>query len=344
VPRMRELSADNAIAYLRETGRIGAGPAEAEILGGGVSNVVLRITAPDHIFVLKQSQPQLRTKAAWFSDLERIYREQEVMRALRPLLPAGTVPDVLFVDRPNYLFAMEHAPASACVWKEQLLAGDVNLSLGERAGTVLGCLHEATGRDPRRYEEFADAKVFVQLRVDPFYHRVMERHPDLAGAITPLIDGMLSRREALCHGDYSPKNILAHAAGFMLVDYETAYLGDPAMDLGFFLSHLLLKAVKRPHDRQRFFELTRAFWRGYGSTVSYRPPAELVARGIGHLGVCLLARVDGTSPVDYLTEDVQRDAARRLGRRLLRDLPSAREEVLAVAEQEIAPLDGASKR
>lgn len=336
---MRQLSAENVLDYLRETGRL-VGPARAELLAGGVSNLVLRVTTPDRAFVLKQSRPQLRTKAAWFSDPERVYREQEVMEALAPLLPAGTVPAVLFSDRPHYLFAMEHAPGGARVWKELLLAGTVDPPLGERAGVVLGRLHEATGRDPDRFKQFTDSAVFVQLRVDPFYRRVAERHPDLAGRISPLVESLLARREAICHGDYSPKNILAHAGGFMLVDYETAYLGDPAMDLGFFLSHLLLKAVHRPHDRFRFFELTRAFWRGYGSTVTYRPVVELAGRGVGHLGVCLLARVDGTSPVDYLTEDRQREAARRLGRRLLSDPPAGWEDVLALAEQETAPLAG----
>jgi 5-methylthioribose kinase len=340
---MRELSVDNVVEYLRETARISDGPARAELLGGGVSNVVLRVTSPDGVIVLKQSRAQLRTKAAWYSDLDRVYREQAVMEAVGPLLPAGTVPAVLFADRPNYLFAMEHAPAEARVWKELLLAGSVDLSLGERAGFVLGRLHEATGLDPLIFGQFADPTVFVQLRIDPFYRRVMERHPDLAAAIAPLVDSLLTRREAICHGDYSPKNVLAHAGGFMLVDYETAYLGDPAMDLGFFLSHLLLKAVKRPRDRDRFFELTRAFWRGYGSVLTYRPASELAARGVGHLGVCLLARVDGTSPVDYLTEDRQRDAARRLGRRLLCERPAVWEDVLALAEEETAALPAADK-
>jgi 5-methylthioribose kinase len=334
---MNEFSAENVLDYLRAAGRIGPGPALAELLGGGVSNVVLRVTSGDRMFVLKQSRPQLRTKAAWFSDPERIYREREVMEALHPLLPAGTVPAVLFADGPNYLFAMEHAPADARVWKERLLAGDIDLSLGDRAGAVLGRVHDATGWEPSRFRQFADGRVFTQLRIDPFYRRVAERHPDLAAAIDPLVEGMLTRREALCHGDFSPKNILTTAGGFMLVDYETAYLGDPAMDLGFFLSHLLLKAIKRPDDRPRIFELTRTFWRGYAAAVSYRPADELAGRGVGHLGVCLLARVDGTSPVDYLTEERQRDAARRLGRRLLRERPVTREEVLCTAEAELGP-------
>ena len=44
-------------------------------------------------------------------------------------------------------------------------------------------------------------------------------------------------------GDFSPKNILVHAGGLILLDFECAHAGDPAFDLGFFLSHLVLKAI-----------------------------------------------------------------------------------------------------
>src|SRR5438477_4704882 len=112
---MLELSPDNALEYLRSHGRIGPGPALVEPLGWGVSNAVLRVMTPERTFVLKQSRPQLRTRDAWFSDLERVYREQEVMEVLRPLLPDGTVPEVLFSDRANYVFAMSEAPPGSWV-------------------------------------------------------------------------------------------------------------------------------------------------------------------------------------------------------------------------------------
>src|ERR1700687_3100618 len=111
---MLELTPDNTLDYLRHNGWISAGPTRVEPLGWGISNVVLRVGTPERLFVLKQSRPQLRTRDAWFSDLNRIYREQEVMQALHPHLP-DVVPEVLFVDRPNYVYAMSHAPLDAKV-------------------------------------------------------------------------------------------------------------------------------------------------------------------------------------------------------------------------------------
>jgi 5-methylthioribose kinase len=331
---MIELTPDNVLDYLRRSGRIGPGPATVTPLGWGVSNAVFRVETPQGLFVLKQSRPQLRTRDLWVSDIDRVYREQEVMEVLRPLLPEPTVPAVLFADRPNYVFAMSHAPLESRVWKESLLAGEVDLALGERAGRVLGIMHQATAANRAAVEPFRDHTVFVQLRVDPFYRRVQERRPEVAAAVVPLIEQLLSVKDALCHGDYSPKNILTHSHGFTLVDYETAHLGDPTMDLGFFLSHLMLKALARSAERGRYFELTRSFWRGYGAEVRFRPVAELEARGAGHFAVCLLARIDGTSPVDYLPEEPKRAAARRLGRRVLLDLVTRWEDVLSIAEAE----------
>ena len=331
---MLELSEHNLLDYLRQRGWIGSDPARATTLSGGVSNVVFRVEASDRAFVVKQSRPRLRTRDAWFSDLERVYREQQVIGVLHALLPEN-VPDVLFTDRDNYAFAMSAAPADAQVWKALLLAGCVDLGLGTRTGTLLGTMHQATAEQPALVEPFRDHTAFVQLRVDPFYRRVQERRPEIAVPAERLVEQMLTIREALCHGYYTPKNLLVRGSNLMLVDYETAHNGDPTMDLGLCLCHFLLKALHCSGRRQDYFDLTRAFWRGYSAAVSFRPIAELERRGIAHGGACLLARVDGTSPVDYLTEPA-RVVVRRLGTRILLDQPAAWEEVLAMCGQELA--------
>lgn len=325
---MLELTPENALDYLRSTGRLGDEPATVTALGWGVSNAVLRVETAKELFVLKQSRPQLRTRDLWLSDIERVYREQEVMQVLAPLLPPGVVPRVLWSDRPNYVFAMSHAPVQARVWKELLLDGVIDPQLGFRAGVILGRMHQQTSEQVALIEPFADRTVFEQLRVMPFYVRIQERCPDVAEAVAPLIEQMRTVREALCHGDFSPKNLLVHDNDFTLVDYETGHFGDPTMDLGFFLSHLLLKAIKRPGDFEKFAELTRGFWRGYAHQVRFKSISELAARGIAHCGLCVLARILGTSPVDYLKTWEERGVARQWGQWILLDRPTVWDDVL----------------
>jgi 5-methylthioribose kinase len=325
---MRELTPETVADYLRETGRV-AGPAEVTLLAGGVSNMVFRVRTEADCFVLKQSRPQLRTRDAWFSDVRRIFRELEVMRALADVLAADVVPRVLWEDRENFAFAMSHAPAEAVPWKDVLLAGTVEPPRGAQAGEVLGKLHEFSATHPERFAAFSDPTVFVELRAEPFYERVQRRCPDVAAALEPLLRDFRERRVGLCHGDYTPKNMLLHERGFTLVDYETATLGEPAMDLGLFVAHLVLKAVRRPGQRELFRETIRRFWLAYAGQVRTLPLIDQEARGLRHLGACLRARVDGASPVDYLPAEEQKERVRALSRALLFGELAAWEAMLA---------------
>ena len=101
-----------------------------------------------------------------------------------------------------------------------------------------------------------------------------------------------------------------------LVDHETAHLGDPAMDVGFFFSHLVLKAMRSPSRWHEWKSLIYAALQGWWDETTRATREDIDRRSLTHLAVCLLARVDGTSPVDYLDEPT-RDAVRWLGRSLL---------------------------
>ncbi len=334
---MLELDATNAVDYLRQVGWLGRNEtATAMELGWGVSNAVLRVDAGVRSLVLKQSRPQLRTREAWFSNIDRVFREAEVMRVLGERTPAGVVPKILFEDRDNYTIAMSAAPADHAVWKQLLLDGQTSAGVARCAGDILGTIHAATAGQASLARQFDDHEVFVQLRVEPFYWRVQPRHPEIAGHTDRIVDEMLRTRVALTHADFSPKNLLVHREGVTLVDYETGHWGDPAFDLGFFLSHLVLKAVKHHTQSQRYFDLTRAFWdryRVHADSVASREPAlahsDLMRRAIDHFALCALARVDGTSPVDYLPDEPKREAVRRLSQQVLTEGVCCWESVLA---------------
>jgi 5-methylthioribose kinase len=340
---MLELNADNVVNYLRRVRVLTSREiASAHALAWGVSNVVLRVDTPDRSLVVKQSRARLRTREEWFSNLDRVFREAEVMRALLHLLPDGTVPAVIFEDRENFAFGMSAVPSDHRVWKQSLLEGDVDLRIGRQAGEILGMIHSATLGRTDLAQALDDREVFVQLRIEPFYWRLRPRHEELAESIDAIVDGMLRTRLCVTHADFSPKNLLVHSEGITLVDYETGHWGDPAFDLGFFLSHLILKAIRSDSNRSRFFDLTRSFWDCYRdqlrpilrSTSSFRLD-ELTRRAIGHLALCALARIDGTSPVDYLTDEPKRDAVRRLSRRLLQESPGCWETVLETVHESI---------
>ena len=333
------LDANNTIGYLRDRGWL-APDARATVraLGWGVSNVVFRVEAAGQSLVIKQARAQLRTPEPWFSNLDRAFREAEIMRLLAGLLPAGVVPRVLFEDRENYAFGMTAAPDPHVVWKQSLLAGQVDLELGRQAGRILGTIHARTAANRALAAQFEDNQVFIQLRVDPFYWRLRPSHPQAAVHIQRVVDEMFHTRVCVTHADFSPKNILVHSQGVTLVDYETGHWGDPAFDLGFFLSHLVLKAFKNSARPEPHFELTRVFWDEYfkqldpaAAQVPSMAVGALTRRAIDHFALCALARIDGTSQVDYLPEEPKRAAVRELCHQVLKESPDHWETLLELA-------------
>lgn len=337
---MREVTPENAADYLRETGRVPTGRGvEARALGWGVSNVVIRVDVEgEPPFVLKQARERLRTEALWMSRLDRVWNERAALELLGAVLPEGTVPRVVFADEENYLFAMTCAPDDSVVWKEQLLAGRTETAVARRAGELLATAHAATRDHPALVGPLADTTVFGELRIDPFYRTIARAHPEIGPQIEALIASMSrTNHRCLVLADFSPKNILVHSQGLTLVDFETAHAGDPAFDLGFFLSHLYLKAFRgkspdeaatRPPGQAAavaFLELIHEFLAAYRANKDVAAVAGPHSLGdsppvVWHTAACMLARVDGTSPVDYLDE-AARQAVRTRSLDILRRAP-----------------------
>ena len=248
---MVEITPETAVDHLRRLGRIPPErSARAEGLGWGVSNVVVRVEVEGELpFVVKQSRERLRTKAYWASRIERIWSERDALELLGTVLGEGAVPRVLFSVPEDYLFAMTAAPTESVVWKEQLLEGTVEPDVARRAGVILGRMHTQLRDHPGLSGRLADTTVFDELRVDPFYRTIARAHPEVAPAIDDLIASMaVAPDRTFVHADFSPKNILVHRRGLTVVDFETAHAGDPAFDVGFFLSHITLKAFRAGDD------------------------------------------------------------------------------------------------
>ncbi len=366
---VRELTGgvSNVVLYVRQSDRSGGDD------GGAVS--AGEEDAGEVRFVLKQARPKLRVAEPWFCNVERNWRELAVLRACEAILArvstnhavdrvdraknvskhlVATTPAVLWEDRENYAFAMSAAPADHVVWKQRLLSAPdnsrfarSNLPIAEACGRLLGRLHGASWNDATLRDELGDTSLFDALRVDPYYRRVASAHADLRPHIARLIESLPQNALALVHADFSPKNLLVSDCGdemqLMMVDFETGHFGDPAFDLGFFLSHLTLKAFYHAPRHEPLLALADAFWAAYAKKLQDSVEVSrdtssvqlLTARAVQHLAGCLLARIDGKSPVEYLVEPARRDAARDFGRALLVDATSSRasESWLSVSER-----------
>jgi 5-methylthioribose kinase len=325
------LTVAEAPAYLAAAGLVKPGePLTLTELGGGVSSVVILAETPRRRLILKQALPKLRVQADWPSRPDRSAVEVAAIRAYAPYLPPGAVPVVRHADPARYLFVMDAAPAAAANWKAQLLAGTVDPAVARRAGALLAAMHLGSASDPAVAVRFDDREFFHTLRVDPYLWQVCRVYPELRPRIEPLVDDMLAHRQALVHGDYSPKNMLVHGDSLLILDFEVAHWGDPAFDLAFCLNHFLLKAVYKAPDSERYLDLAGAFWAAYAPALALEPAATLLPRTLLLQGGLMLARIDGKSPAEYITAPAMQERVRRISRRILAERPQELAQTLAI--------------
>jgi aminoglycoside phosphotransferase (APT) family kinase protein len=315
------IDAGNVREYLAGRGLRPPAGATPEALGGGVSNIVVAVGNGPGAMVVKQALARLRVADAWWAPRERALAEAEALELAAGLTP-GAVPLVLDRDPERCALVVERAPRGWQDWKSLLLSGTADRAVAGRLGSLLARWHRATLYGRLLSDRFYPQEAFEALRVEPYYRTVAQRLPRMAGVVLGYAGEMLARRLCLVHGDFSPKNVLIGGDGELwVIDFEVAHLGDPAFDVAFLLCHLLLKSVHRPALAAAYDECALEFVSTYEAAVGEQlaPPWEYV---LGHVGCLVLARVDGKSPAEYLSED-ERQVARRLGELLASAPPAA---------------------
>lgn len=299
------------IAGLRAAGLAGEGDVALAPLTGGVSCDVWKVETPSGPIVVKRPLAQLRVAAEWHAPVERGTSEVRWLRRARGV-DARIAPEVL-AELPGHAFAMRFLPGCP-VWKDELMAGRVDHAFAAQVGTGIAAVHAATAHNDGDRADFPNDEMFRALRVDPFLLHVARRDSELAPALTALADDLASRKIALVHGDVSPKNILVSVDGPVFLDAECAVYGDPAFDLAFCTTHLLLKAVWSGDARLN--EAAMTLVAAYRAGIGWEDADGLLLRAGKLTAALLLARVEGKSPAPYLTDPehkrIVRDQARAL--------------------------------
>jgi aminoglycoside phosphotransferase (APT) family kinase protein len=145
---------------------------------------------------------------------------------------------------------------------------------------------------------------------------------------------LASRRSCLVHGDFSPKNVLVGpGARLWVIDFEVAHRGDPAFDVAFMCTHLLMKSYARPDSVAPLDAARAGFLAAYADAGPAGP--DLDWRHLSRLiGALLVARVKGKSPAGYL-QDGARQQVWNLGLSLLREPAGSADEVTRRRDEQV---------
>jgi fructosamine-3-kinase len=291
--------------------------ANGERLTGGVSSDIWRIDLPARSICVKRALAKLRVAADWQAPVERNRYEARWMQRANAAVP-GAAPALLGLDEVSGTLAMQFLPPSDHpLWKARLHDGDADPEFAAQVAASLARIHAATAASPDVAADFPTDRIFYDIRLEPYLVATARAHPDLAPRLHELVAVTQANKRALVHGDVSPKNILRGPHGPVFLDAECAWWGDPAFDLAFCLNHLLLKCLWTPPAAAGFLACFDALADAYRARVAWEPPHALEARAAHLLPGLFLARVDGKSPVEYITAEADKNRVRRTARALL---------------------------
>ena len=287
-------------------------------LEGGVSSDIWKVDVADRAICVKRALAKLKVEGDWHAPVERNAFEVAWMQKAASIAP-GSAPEILAHDPASGMFAMTYLdPADCKLWKSELRAGRADPDFASRCGHVLGTIHCETAGDAEVAARFATDEIFHAIRLEPYLEATAACHADVAGRLHELSAITAANRIVLVHGDVSPKNILVTADGPVFLDAECAWFGDPAFDLAFCLNHFLLKCLWTPAAAEGFLTCFDAMASAYVETAG--AALEAVECRTAHLLPGLfLARVDGKSPVEYLSDAADIERVRRVSKALLNE-------------------------
>jgi aminoglycoside phosphotransferase (APT) family kinase protein len=286
-------------------------------LEGGVSSEIWLVEIAGRRLCMKRALPQLKVAQLWEAPVIRNHHEFAWFRVAGRICPEA-VPRLVGQDSAHGLFVMEYLePGMYPLWKNQLRDGNADPAIAAAVGERLALIHGATAGDSEIARMFATDSSFYSLRIEPYLIAPTRLHPELAAPLGRLAHATARTHLALVHGDISPKNILIGRRGPVFLDAECAWYGDPAFDLAFCLNHLLLKCLWNTAAVGRFLTCFNQLAESYLSRVEWEVRDDLERRVAHLLPALLLARIDGKSPVEYVTSEIDKGRVRRVARALL---------------------------
>ena len=314
--------------FLCNHGLVGPGEdARWTPLAGGVASDIWRVDLPGRSLCIKCALPQLKVAQPWYVPIERNAYEWAWINFAAKHCP-DAVPTPIASDPEQGIFAMSFLdPAEYPVWKQMLLDGIAQPHTAARVGAIVARLHAASAGDANVARRFRTDAIFHAIRLEPYLLATALRHPDIASELRRLSERTARTRLALVHGDVSPKNILIGPKGPVFLDAECAWYGDPAFDAAFCLNHFLLKCVARPQSSDAFLGCYAAFADAYLGAATWEPRVEIESRTASLLPGLFLARIDGKSPVEYITDERDKQMVRETARTLIAAPPERLAEI-----------------
>lgn len=303
-------------------------------LTGGVASDIAMVDLGTRKICVKFALPRLKVAADWQAPVHRNAAEYAWLKVAADILPHTAI-RLFGQSERAHGFAMEYVEGDdVYLWKDHLLAEAEVHGEASKVADLLGTVHSVSARRTFDRSAFRNRDDFRALRIEPYLSFTRCVHQPLGSAIQPLEEMLYESQSVLVHGDVSPKNILFRGSAPIILDAECATMGDASFDPAFCLNHVVLKAIHLPRSRRRLLGQVSEFWSAYTPHISWENPEHLEGRVCALLPILMLARVDGKSPVEYLSER-ERQTVRDISMPLIASPPARLSSFVAELERRL---------
>ena len=290
---------------------------EIKRLKGGVSCEVYKAKTIKDIYCIKRALPKLLVKKDWYVKTNRIKYEYLWLKHCKKLLPKNIPKIYKFDEKSKYLILEYLNEKKFLNLKSEFLKGKINHQLINKISKNLSFIHNNSMKKNIEKNFSPNFRNFYDLRLDAYFNEVKRGHSNLSSFVNNIIKQYKENRITLVHGDMSPKNILFYKNEIKFLDAETSNFGDPVFDVVFFTNHLLIKSIYLPNKKNQFLKAYKNFIDTYISNSNCEDKKFFFRRCLNMIPLMLIARVDGKSPVEYVTSVKMKNEIRKLSFKLL---------------------------
>ncbi len=246
---------------------------------------------------LRQTRDYVKTKPEIAVDAGRLEAEVRVLNILQAIVP-GVVPRVLYFDKPNNAVVLSDIKGEGTLLIDTLKLGKPHPESGNYFGTTVATVHAHTldiNHSQVRGSQKANEEA-INFHLGTRLKPALEAFPE---GTEKLISDSRQATMCLVLGDLASKNIFVDRDKIRLLDFERAFVGDPAFDVAFLFCHYLLEVPTATIPQSINFIAT--FMQGYRSEMSKvleTPTLDRLAnRIIRFLGVTVMYRLFGISTI-----------------------------------------------
>ena len=255
--------------------------------------------------IVKYAAPQSRKYRDLTVPAVRLRHEARAIDWVAKNIDRSCVPEIL--NHRDDIIIMRPIPAQYRALSILFSQGDLSVEVARQLGAFLGRLHSISAANEKIRDAFSDISMLIEFKFRKIYDQVASDFT-VASEVDKLKEQLSRCRTCLVHGDFKADNIFIHDDRIMIIDWEQAHFGNPALDLSYAIHNLVMLSFVSEETRMKCSRFIRSFVEQYlySAGLDAKHYVEMVQK---HIGVLVLFRI---GEIERVPKGISNEAKLRL--------------------------------